>query len=150
MAMIDEYVVLEAVKSVLENNSEINKSLNSHSKAIRINTPINEDYTKAPWIGIYHNRNRTLPHTTGRKWLQRLEMNIVVQSSSGESADLCMRKLTKLVKEINSTITDKNNLKGKVDAVVEIDTAYTNIEGEDAYFQVALINVIAEVRNGAG
>lgn len=150
MTIPSNYLIADALRDNLMNNSEIERYLNVRSKTIKVNPYANVDPNKAPWIGVYVRTNTIEANALPRNFKGSIALSIVSQASSTDSCT-CAEKLMNLVAHIEQTIIDDLKLKTTVDLITSIDTQYTYLETEreNMYFQMAITNLTAEVRANA-
>lgn len=151
MALANAYDVLSALRERLNNKPEIKVLLGRGAKYIPINGPMNETATNAPWMGVYLTRNSIRPNAMPKGWLHTFHIAIVIQASDPRDPDACAERLETLVKHSLDVLADDVRIGNTVDAVTEMEISYTNVERgrQDVHFQMAVIDLIAEVRKNA-
>lgn len=151
MSMVDSYTIAQALRDRLQNNATLAAELAIASKAIEINQYANTQAENAPWVGVYLRSATTAPHTTARGYLSKIHLAIVTQASSLVSPDDCTKVLCRINKLVEDVLTTDQTLKATVDMISDIKTDYTYVEGdrESLYFQMAVIDITAEVRKNA-
>ena len=145
--MINFRNITKAIEDILNEYNTTNQNY-----IIERNSQENTDESKAyqGWIGIYRDRVRYEPYTTGSTpYNCEVTPRILVQAADRHSAENCEEKLDNIVDFVLNAIQSDRTIKGYVGMLQEFDIEYDdNFSNDDlrTYIQTATIELTFHVR----